>query len=337
MIENLYNKVWLSVDEYSKKIISKQSYITPDHIEEISGIIYGNEDDQFFDMYYPKNMSDKKLPVIVYIHGGAYIGGVQKVYCEYCRMLADKGYCVINMDYVKGLKRGFPSPVFDFFKFYNFIEKNPEISKHIDFDNFIFSGDSAGGHITSLITNIQLNPEIKKEFGVDGGPNVKGCILFSPMLGIYKFNGLWPKEEFAKIVYKEFYNNIYKNIDHTIENVTKDFPPSIIISVKSDILKLHAYMFEKKAREIGLSLEHYCITTGKHLMHSTPVAYPHDKENEVAISKIVTFIDKVVHNKTERKVKYEIINKMSIKDCELLQPTLKKETKKQVQEETLNY
>ena len=313
MLEDLYNKFWLSIDKMNQKRIAEKSYSTPPHISEKLGVKYGLDKEQYFDMFYPKSKANQKLPTIVHIHGGAYISGVKDLYTEYCQMLAQKGYCVINLEYIKGLRIGFPHPVFDFFKFYEFIEKNPEISSHIDFGNFLLSGDSSGGHVASLIANIQTNPSLKQKFELTGGPDVKGCILTCPMLGVYKFKGLWPKKRFEKLVYKDYYNTKYKDICHNLETITNKFPPSIIISASNDFIKLHAYLYEKTAKKIDLSLEHYCVTSGKHLSHCSIMTYPQDPESQIAHKKIQDFVEKVLNKKTKTGVISEKINKKTLK------------------------
>lgn len=320
MITKIYDSFWLAIDEQMNKIIDKHGYVTPDHLQEEVHIQYGKDEEQYFDMYYPKDKKDEKLPVIIHMHGGAFISGVQAQYSEYCRLLADQGYCVINLEFIRGMRRGFPHPVFDFYKFYEFIQNNPEISKHIDYDNLLLSGDSSGAAITSLITNIQVNPKVREAFGLEGGPNVKGCIFTSPMLGYYEFNGLWPKEVLHKHIFKEYYKTPIQDVTHLLKNLNDKFPPCVVISAKNDPIKLHAYMFEKKAKEMGLSLEHYCMTTGKHLLHCSNMTYPYDHESKIAMTKIYDFVKKTLTNTNEKEVIYDTINKKTELDREFMTP-----------------
>ena len=309
MIEDIYRKFWSSIDDFNRKRIKKLNKKTPKHLNEILDVKYGNDEENTFDMYYAKSLEDKKLPTIVHIHGGAYLGGVKNMYAEYCRILADSGYCSINMEYVNGEKIGFPNPVYDFFALFEFLKKNEKFAKHIDFDNFIISGDSSGGHVASLVANIQTNDQLKEKFKLVGGPEIKGCILTCPTMGVYKFGGMWPKERFEKLVFKQYQNTILKDYCHNLETMTPNFPPTIIISVSVDFIKIHAYMFMDLAKKLNLSLEHYCIMTGKHLVHCTSLMYPYDYENKLAITLIKKFIEKVINGKTKKIVKYRKISR----------------------------
>ena len=314
MIEKIYEAFWLFRQEINRKKLKENKIEIPNFLNVLRNIQYDKDKEQVFDMFYPKTKKDIKLPTIVHIHGGAYIAGLKDSYAEYCKILAEYGYCVINFDYIRGIRKGFPSPVFDFFKFFEFIKNNEEYSKHIDFDKFVLSGDSSGGHIASLIANIQTNEKLKNAFNLTGGPDVKACVLTSPMLGVYRFNNNWPKIPFEKVVFKEYYNSPLKDFTHNLETVSDKFPPTIILSAKNDFIKLHAYMFHEKAKELNLYLEHYCLTTGKHLGHCCPLIYPNDYENTIALEKIVLFVKKALTEKLSSELKYDLIDNTKERD-----------------------
>lgn len=87
-------------------------------------IQYGKDEfDNIFDVYYPENCQDKKLPTILHIHGGGYVAGSKEQRERYCMLLAKKGYCVINMEYSNAKKIGFPGPVKDAYELFNYIAK----------------------------------------------------------------------------------------------------------------------------------------------------------------------------------------------------------------------
>lgn len=316
MLEKLYEAFWLFREEVNRKKLQKNKIIIPNHIKVFRNIKYGEDKEQLFDMFYPKTKKTIKLPTIVHIHGGAYLAGLKDSYAEYCKVLAEKGYCVINFDYIRGMRKGFPSPVYDFFNFFEFIKNNEQFAKHIDFDQFVLSGDSSGGHVASLIANIQTNDNLKQAFNLTGGPNVKACILTSPMLGVYRFNNGWPREIFEKLVFKEYYTSNLKDLTHNLETVTNKFPPTIILSAKNDFIKLHAYMFEKNAKELNLYLEHYCLISGKHLGHCCPLLYPYDYENSIALQKVDLFVKKALTSVILPEVRYEVIDNNKQRDSQ---------------------
>ena len=291
ILEKIYNLFWGLTDKGIYEIKERQNYKLPNTIKEIVNIRYAEIDEEcVFDMYYPKSLSRKKLPTILHIHGGAYVAGSKELNTEYCRILCQQGYCVLNMNYVLSPKEGFPRPVYDVFRLFKFIERTSNINKHIDFNNFVISGDSAGGHIAGLVANIQTNKGLKERFQLSGGPKIKGCILTCSMMSVYKFNGLWPKKRFEGLVFKENSGKRVVEDCNILNNLTPDYPPTILISVNVDFIKLHANMFDDKADILGNYYEHYTIVSGDHIMHDMTMLFPYDHECLVAMSRIVTFL-----------------------------------------------
>lgn len=302
MLEKIYVNFWEGVDKLNKKRLQKNGFENPPHIAENLNLSYGQDVDHLFDMYFLQSNADKKLPTIVHIHGAAYLRGVRELYREYSRFLAQNGFCVINVEYTSGHRKGFPTPVFDVYKFFEFAQQDSNISSHIDFDKIILSGDSSGGHTATLVANLQTNEPLKQQFGLSGGPDIKGVVLSCPMMGVYKFGGKWPKERFAKLVFKEYYNTPLKDLCHNLETITENFPPSFIVTSANDFIKIHSNMFTKIARQKQLYLEHYCTTTGAHLSHCSMLVFPYDYESQVALQKLVIFAKNVLAGKTQQKV-----------------------------------
>ena len=299
-LENLYCKVWGSIHEKLYRDLDKKNYKTPNSLIEELNIRYSDDaPENIFNMYYPRVKSDEPLPTIVHVHGGAYVSGKLELTDEYCRLLAEQGYCVINMEFVNSQKEGFPRPVYDVFRLFKFLETN-EINKHIDFDNFFMSGDSAGGHVASLVANIQTNEELKINYNLTGGPKIKGCILSSAMMGVYRFRGLWPKQVLEDIVFKENSKTEIVDMSHNLNNLTNKFPPTIMISACNDFIKTHSNIFTKIAPEYNLYAEHWTMTSGKHLKHDVNIIEPYDYECLVANSKINSFIKNIVNNNIQQ-------------------------------------
>ena len=86
---------------------------TPDDIERFDNIFYGpDKNTNYLDVYLPKN-HNKKLPVIVSIHGGGWVYGNKDIMQFYCMSLAQKGFAVINFSYRLAPKYKHPTPFID--------------------------------------------------------------------------------------------------------------------------------------------------------------------------------------------------------------------------------
>lgn len=311
ILEKLYKALWNCIDKSCESRANKTKDIKFPKLEKESNIQYFvDKQNNRFDLFYPKNNSQKKLPTIINIHGGGYVGG-SKEYCElYCKMLANNGYTVLNMEYTRcdGKNNNFYKQINDVFQLFHFIEKNENFSKHIDFNNIFLAGDSAGAHIAGIVSNIQTNDLLKQDFSLCGGPKIKGLIFVSPMLGAYKFCNFPIRRNFENVVYgKNGRKEPLKEVCHNLDIMSPNFPPCIVFSASNDFIKLHAKMFCKQAKELNLSVQNYTLFSGKHLTHDCVVDYPRDNENRYCINLIDNFVKDAVENKFVSGVKNESI------------------------------
>ncbi|MFR5151238.1 MAG: carboxylesterase family protein [Ruminococcus sp.] len=51
------------------------------------------------DVYRPKQAQGEDLPVIISVHGGAWMYGDKERYQYYCMSLAQRGFAVVNFTY----------------------------------------------------------------------------------------------------------------------------------------------------------------------------------------------------------------------------------------------
>jgi len=107
------------------------------------------------DLYKPKKSTTEKLPVVIYVHGGAWAKGDKVVrsgsYIErFILKLVDKGYAVISIDYTLVSETvHFPLPIQDTKDAVRWVRKNAE-KYNFDIDNIGFFGASSGAHLSML-------------------------------------------------------------------------------------------------------------------------------------------------------------------------------------------
>ena len=146
----------LTLDELTKSPIP---YL-PGEGEQKLNLLYKKtpEEDLYFDLYYPKGNHSKKLPVVIYTHGGGWAAGskhgitsthVAKVYLA----LLDKGFAVAAVNYRLYRKDGAVAMrdcVIDAKDAVRYLAKNSE-SLGLDPMRFMVHGDSAGGQIAQML------------------------------------------------------------------------------------------------------------------------------------------------------------------------------------------
>lgn len=132
---------------YGYSIVLAKAYIME------SGIVYktGGDYRLEMDIYSPKSV-DKKMPTLVYIHGGGWYSGDKTTGAgqEDIPELVSRGYVVAAVNYRLAPKYKFPAQIEDVKCAVRFLRANA--SKYgIDVDHIGVWGDSAGGHLAALL------------------------------------------------------------------------------------------------------------------------------------------------------------------------------------------
>lgn len=185
------------------------------------------------DIYYPRNVN-KKIPVIMWIHGGGYIANSKETVKNYMMALADEGFVVVNIDYALAPKYKYPSQITQCNEALKYVWDNIE-NFNGDRENIFIGGDSAGAQMASQLGAIISNEKLSEEMNLRPSISndvLKGIILFC---GLYdmdtvratKFPGIQTYMQCLTGV-KNFEQ--YERIDElsTIKNITPNYPSTFI-------------------------------------------------------------------------------------------------------------
>ncbi|MCJ8155421.1 alpha/beta hydrolase [Chryseobacterium sp. SSA4.19] len=161
---NLFFILFLSLSGlfYSQPPINEAkippSTILPEKTAVTGNISYKNDEKGnpvFLDLYKPKGTATRKLPVVVYVHGGAWAKGDKTVrantYIESTILkLIENNYAVISIDYTLVSETvHFPFPVQDTKDVVKWVRKNAD-TYNFDVNNIGYFGVSSGAHLSLL-------------------------------------------------------------------------------------------------------------------------------------------------------------------------------------------
>ena len=132
------------------------------------------------DLYLPKGQSDFSLPVILWVHGGAYVGGDKSDARYYCTALAARGYAVISMNYARAPEARYPTPITQMQEVYAWL-CTFEKKYSLDLSRMFLAGDSAGAHSAATFALIQTNPDYAAKLflkSVVPAGHIRGLLLY---------------------------------------------------------------------------------------------------------------------------------------------------------------
>jgi acetyl esterase/lipase len=145
------------------------------------------------DLYLPPKSKAGPKPLILYIHGGGWVGGNMRQsavianFPELLASLAAEGFVVASLEYRLSGEAPFPAQVQDARAAIRFLKSNA--AKYgIDPARVGLFGGSAGGHLTALTalscgdTSLDAKPAVADSECVQGAVTWYGVFDFAPML-----------------------------------------------------------------------------------------------------------------------------------------------------------
>ena len=224
-------------------------WVPPTNVETVENLSYGSCDKwHLLDLYRPKD-KEGKLPVLLNIHGGAWVYGDKKVYAPYCMYLAAQGFAVVNASYRLAPKHTFPAPLEDVGSIMEWVVTNAK-EYHLDPSNLFLVGDSAGAHLATAYTAIQLNSDYAKEFPkITVSPKfvpkelVLNCGVFD-MEGDVEHRGALLTPFLTDILGAKPTTSSIKKMS-PVRYITPDFPPVYLATSNGDFLRKHSHRLKE--------------------------------------------------------------------------------------------
>jgi acetyl esterase/lipase len=119
----------------------------PDGVSVDRDVAYGPHERNKLDVYRPK--ADKPLPLVIWVHGGAWLGGSKEGNNPALRLL-EKGYAVAAVNYRLSQHALYPAQIEDCKAAVRFLRANAG-KYNLDPAAFGAWGSSAGGHLVALL------------------------------------------------------------------------------------------------------------------------------------------------------------------------------------------
>ncbi len=198
-----------------------------------------NYPNSYLDITYPSKNRDESYPTFIYFHGGGFFGGSKSIGdplagSDATALLDDicaEGFNLVNIDYVLVPEYHFPAPLAQANEAFQFLMDHAE-EYHLDMNNVVIMGSSAGAIMTSQLGSIITNQEYAEALGITPvlkPGQIKAVVLDDAPLAYDKFSlgtkvlvGNYVKGSI--LLSREEVKN-YNNIQW----VTSDYPAAVLL------------------------------------------------------------------------------------------------------------
>lgn len=209
-------------------------------------------------IYHPR--PGRRLPLVVYVHGGGWVLGDIRAADRPCRRLAVTGDCVVvSIEYRRAPETKFPGPLDDCVQAVRWLAANTD-ALEADDEHLVLLGDSAGGNLVAA-TALRLRDE--------GGPRVDAQLLLYPCLAPARTSTSASYAQFAdgplmtRADMEWFWDHYLRseadeNDPYAAPLMAEDLaglPPAVVVVAELDPLRDEGLSYAERLRAAGVKTE----------------------------------------------------------------------------------
>src|ERR1700761_445683 len=156
----------------------------PEHgLMERYEVPYGDSPDMRLNWFCPEEALGA-LPVVIWIHGGAWLSGRKEDVDPYLRMIASQGYTTVSLDYSRAPEAKYPTAVQQLNAALKFLSDNA-VDFNVDPGRFVLAGDSAGAQLAAQLATAITSPLYAKQLDLVPGLTADQLSALILYCGIY--------------------------------------------------------------------------------------------------------------------------------------------------------
>jgi acetyl esterase/lipase len=240
--------------------VSNQYRVTPN----VTYHVAGNHENKL-DLYVPRAGSGP-TPVLMYIHGGGWVGGTKEANVLRLLPYLEMGWAVVNVEYRLGGVARAPAAVEDGLCALRWVIRNAE-QYNLDTSRIVTSGNSSGGHLALTTGMIPASAGLDRECP---GPEELRVAAIINWYGITEVGDLLdgPNMRSFAVEWMGSLENRYEIADRVspMTYVRAGLPPTLTIHGDADptVPYQHAVALHEKLDEVGVPNALHTVPGGRH-------------------------------------------------------------------------
>ncbi len=240
--------------------VSNQYRVTPN----VTYHVASNHENKL-DLYIPRNASGP-TPVLLYIHGGGWVGGAKEVNVLRILPYLEMGWAVVNIEYRLGAVARAPAAVEDGLCALRWVIRNAE-RYNLDTSRIVTSGNSAGGHLALTTGMIPASAGLDLE--CPGSEELKVAAIIN-WYGITDVGDLLdgPNMKSYAVEWMGSLENRYEIAERVspMTYVRAGLPPTLTIHGDADptVPYQHALDLHQKLDAVGVPNTLFTVPGGRH-------------------------------------------------------------------------
>jgi len=273
------------------------------------GVQYGDGsegDNTTLDAFRPAGGTDP-LPVVVWVHGGAWISGSRTDVDPYLRILASHDYATVSLNYTIAPEAAYPTALRQLNQALGYLVEHAEEFR-IDPDRIVLAGDSAGAQLASQLATIITNADYAHLLGITPSLNPSQLVGTVLNCGVYDLSTMADLSGISAWGFKtalwaytgtQNWSASYQGTTmSTINFVTKDYPPTYISGGNGDALTwIESIPMANRLTSLGVNVTpvFYAADHEPALQHEYQF-HLDDKDAQNALQKTLDFLAVATHS-----------------------------------------
>jgi acetyl esterase len=261
---------------------------------------YGADPDMLLDVFRPASASGP-LPLVVWVHGGGFVGGTKDELAGYLKLLASHGFAVAAPRYSLAPGHRYPTPLRQLMQALQYLQAHAG-QLLIDPDRVALAGDSAGAHIAAQAGALVTTPGYADAVGIT--PTVTPAQLRGLVLACGPYDlrlvrrATSPAGRLFVQVALQAYSGKRRFLDDPAfaawsitDHVSAAFPPALITVGNADPLRPHSELLAGKLRARGAETQTLFFPAG----HQPPVGHEYQFDldtdaGQLFLGQLLTFL-----------------------------------------------